>query len=365
MPCRWSRAAASGHAAEASRRLAVQLGRALALLSLLFSVLAFRPACTQTAPAETTHPPAESATEVPGESPAICRIGVNVEDLYDLDMARDTFGAILWVWSLCPSADLAPLATIAFPTTSGSLSLSPIEVEDVPSGGQYASRRVQGTFRYDWDMDHYPFDRQRVVIPIDEAQYGAARLTFEADGDASFLSPELRERLAGWTVSDLALEASVSHETSSYGLPGMRGADYARIEAAIDLQRANLVAFLKLTAGVFAGALFVFISIFFDPNDRAAFGGRLGLLVGVLFAILLNLRSADASIGDSGELTLVTWIHLLTLALAVVMALVALRDHRALERGLPLRHPDWPTLALLGGLYTLAVAALIARAAWS
>jgi hypothetical protein len=363
MPCRRSRAAAPGHPGPAARHAAAfRAAPALGLLFLVLAALASPPAAAQVTP---TNAPVHSAAEGPAESPTVCRIGVNVEDLYDLDMARDTFGAILWVWSLCPSADLSPLAAIAFPTASGSLSLSPIEVEDVPSGGRYASRRVQGTFRYDWDTDHYPFDRQRVVIPIDEAHYGAARLTFEADEDASFLSPDLRARLAEWTVSDLALAASVSDEASTYGLPGADGAHYARIEAAIELQRANLVTFIKLTGGVFAGALFVFISIFFDPNDRAAFGGRLGLLVGVLFAVLLSLRSADASIGDTGDLTLVTWIHLLTIALAVVMALVALRDRRALERGVPLRHPDWPTLAVLGGLYALAVAALIAAAAWS
>src|SRR5688572_29530295 len=84
-----------------------------ALVLLVLSILALRPAYGQVAPAG---------------APAVCRIGVNVEDLYDLDMARDTFGAILWIWSVCPSADLAPLDTISFPTASGSLNLSPIEV---------------------------------------------------------------------------------------------------------------------------------------------------------------------------------------------------------------------------------------------
>jgi hypothetical protein len=298
------------------------------------------------------------------ETPVVCRIGVNIEDLYDLDMARETFGAILWIWSLCPSADLAPLGTIAFPTASGSLSLSPIEVVDLASGGQYASRRVQGTFRYDWDMDHYPFDRQRMVIPIDEAQYGAARLTFEPDRSESFVSPDIRDRLDEWRVSDLALEASVSEEPSTYGLPDA-GAGYARLEAAITLQRADLVAFLKLTAGVFAGAFFAFLSLFYDPNDRSAFGGKLGLLVGVLFALLLSLRNVDASIGDTGHLTLVTRIHLITLALIVVLALAALRDRRRIERGFPVGHPDWPMLAAVGGLYAIGIGGMILVAAWS
>jgi hypothetical protein len=325
--------------------------RAVSSLLLLFlAVLPLRPAYGQATPAA---------------MPATCRIGINVEELYDLDMARDTFGAILWVWSVCPSADLAPLGTIAFPTASGSLNLSPIEVVPLASGGQYASRRVQGTFRYNWDMTHYPFDRQRVVIPMDEAQYGAARLTFEPDLGESFVTPDIRDRLDEWRVSDLALEASVSEETSTYGLPDADGARYARLEAAITLERTQLVNFFKLTSVVFAGVFIAFLSFFYDPNDRSGFGGKLGLLVGVLFAVLLSLRNADASIGDIEHLTLVTRIHLVTLALIVVLALVALRDRRMVERGLTVRHPDWPMLAAVGSLYVLVVGGMIAAAAWS
>jgi hypothetical protein len=298
-------------------------------------------------------------------SPAVCRIGMNVEDLYDLDMARDTFGAILWIWSVCPSAEASPLATIAFPTAATGLNLSPVETVDLASGGQYASRRVQGTFRYNWDMDHYPFDRQRVVIPIDETWYGAARLVFEPDLRESFLTPDIRDRLEEWRVSDLMLEASTSEEPSTYGLPDTEGARYARLEAAILLERTHLVTFLKLTSGVFAGVFIAFLSFFYDPNDRGGFGGKLGLLVGVLFAVLINLRTADTSIGDTGHLTLVTEIHLVTLGLIVVLALVALRDRRRVERGLEVRHPDWPMLAAVGGLYGLIIAGLILRAAWS
>jgi hypothetical protein len=320
------------------------------LLLLVLPILEPRPAYGQATPAET---------------PAVCRIGVNVEDLYDLDMARDTFGAILWIWSLCPTADLAPLGTIAFPTASSSLNLSPIEVVNPASGGYYASRRVQGTFRYNWDMARYPFDRQRVVIPIDETQYGADRLLFEPDARESFVTPDLRDRLDEWTVSELKLEAAVSEEPSTYGLPDADGARYARLEAAVTLQRAHLVTFLKLTSGVFAGVFIAFLSFFYDPSDRSGFGGKLGLLVGVLFAVLLNLRNADASIGDTGHLTLVTRIHLVTLVFIVVLALVALRDRRRVERGLPVRHPDWPMLAAVGSTYALIIGAMIVDAAWS
>ena len=134
---------------------------------------------------------------------------------------------------------------------------------------------------------------------------------------------------------------------------------------AFTLERQQLLAFLKLTSGVFAGVFIAFLSFFYDPNDRGGFGGKLGLLVGVLFAVLINLRTADSSIGDAGELTLVTAIHLVTLVLIVVLALVALRDRRKVERGMEVRHPDWPMLVAVGSIYGIVIAGLVLRAAWS
>jgi hypothetical protein len=300
-----------------------------------------------------------------GNGPAVCRIGVNVEALYDLDMPRDTFGAILWVWSICPSADLRPLDGMVFPTAAGSLNLAPVETLDVEAGDVYASRRVQGTFRYNWEMNAYPFDRQPVVIPMDEAVLGADRLVFEPDVKESFLSPEIRDQLDEWSVSDLTVTTSVSEEASSYGVPGAEGARYARVDVAFTLERTQIVTFLKLTSGVFAAAFIAFISFFYDPNDKGTFSGKLGLLIGVLFAVLVNLRTADSSIGDTGHLTLVTKIHLVTLALIVILALFALWDRRRVDGGAQIRHPDWPKLALIGGAYVLVMTVLILRAAWS
>ena len=126
--------------------------------------------------------------------PTTCRLGANIEDIYDIDIARDTFGAALWLWTLCPSDGVDPLATVAFPTAT-SVNLGALA--SVPTGGTgyYRYLRLQGTFRYDWDMTHYPFDRHRVVIPIDETRLAAAIVLFEADVESSFLTPDiLRKR---------------------------------------------------------------------------------------------------------------------------------------------------------------------------
>jgi hypothetical protein len=298
-------------------------------------------------------------------APTVCRVGVNIEDLYDFDLARETFGGILWLWSLCPSADPAPLETIVFRTALPGLQLGPVRGTPVGDGRFYQYRRAQGTFRHDWDMSRYPFDRHRLVIPFDESDLGAGVVTFEADVDASSLAPDLPSRLHGWEISALEVRASVAEEQSDYGWPGEPNLGYAHLEAIVDLRRsARLLAFIKPTLGVFAAALIAFLVFILDPREKGTFGTKLVLLVGVLFAVLLNLRAADALIGDATSLTLITEIHLVVMALIVVIALLGLREHTRLESGLPLRYPDRTLLAVTAGGYVLINLALVARAAW-
>ena len=300
--------------------------------------------------------------EAPG-GPTTCRLGANIEDIYDIDIARDTFGAALWLWTLCPSDGVDPLATVAFPTAT-SVNLG--ELASVPTGGAgyYRYLRLQGTFRYDWDMTHYPFDRHRVVIPIDETRLAAAIVLFEADVASSFLTPDILRKRQEWLVSDFAIAASVSEEAQSYGLPNIATARYARAETSFTLTRIGLLTFLKLSAGVFAAGFIALLSFFYDGRDPKGLTGRLGLLIGTLFAVLVNLRTADTVIGDMGRMTLVTEIHLLAVLLIVVLAVLALRDWWRAEGALPVDYPNWTELWVTSFVFVLATAGLIARAAW-
>ena len=299
-----------------------------------------------------------------GAGPKVCRIGVNIEDLYDFNLADDTFGVVLWLWSFCPSRDPAPLEAIVFRTAMPGLQLGDVRSTPVDQGGLYQYRRVQGTFRHDWDMRRYPFDRHRLVIPFDESDLGAAVVIFEADAESSFLSPEIRAELSDWEISDLEVRASVSEGASTYGLPDAAPVGYAHLNAIVHLERTQLLAFFKLTAGVFAAALIAVLTFFFDPRDRGSFNSKLALLVGVLFAVLINMRNSDATIGDASRLTLVTVIHLVALALIVVIALLALRDRRRADHDLPVRYPNWSLLAATAGSYIAINVGLIAHAAW-
>src|SRR5690606_37084685 len=83
--------ASGGGGVRAARRVArpgLRYGLALALLLLVAAPLQ-----------------AAWAQEAAADGPESCRLGVSIEDIYTLDVVGDTFGASLWIWSLCPTPD--------------------------------------------------------------------------------------------------------------------------------------------------------------------------------------------------------------------------------------------------------------------
>lgn len=294
--------------------------------------------------------------------PAVCTFGASVEALHDLDMAADTFGADLWLWTLCPSSlPRSPLETIEF-RTANALSSTPLESTALGDGRTYASQRVSGNFRQNWRMDAYPFDRQRVSIPIEESEFGADEVVFEPDTAQSFFSTAASAGLREWVVGDFAVDTRVATAESAYGFPGADATRFAAADVRFTLDRSSRVPFLKLTSGVLAAAFIAFFSFFYDPHDKGTFGGKLGLLVGVLFATLVNMRAADTTLGDIADLTLVTQIHLLTLTFISLLALLALHDRLRVDAGGTLPHPHWRRLSLIGASYVVILLLLIGRA---
>jgi hypothetical protein len=264
---------------------------------------------------------------------------MNVAALYDLDPAKGSFGADLWLWSLCPTQDLSPLSRVEMPTAKTGTQLGPLRGEDV-AGGYYESRQVRGVFRHRWDRRRFPFDRQRLVIRLEESDLGATRLVFAADTKDSFLSPGIEPELGEWQVDDFRVSVGFEQDASSYGFPEAERSSYAWLQATIDLQRSGVLTFVKLTLPVFAAAVFAILCLYFDPRQAGSFQNQVPILVAVLFATIINHRRSDDVIGDVGRLTLVTEIHLATVLLTILVAMLVFLDRRRAERGREVRYLD-------------------------
>jgi hypothetical protein len=265
------------------------------------------------------------------------KVGLYITDLYGFDLSRGTFGANFWVWTVGTDAARA-LQSMEFPNAD----TIAVRLEStVPRGGvNWSQRKLTGTFRHQWDLGNYPFDRQALTIILEEGIDEESAFSYEADAANSGFG--LEQAIEGWRIRSMRIEADSATYATSFGDPAASGpaSRFGRLRAVLELERSDWTGFAKLTAALYAGFLICLIGCLV-PVNATTFAPRVTLLVASLFAMVINMRSASAALGSEHGLTLIDKLHVAGLAYVVAIAaatvLVRLRVEHA-DRGEGDRH---------------------------
>ena len=78
----------------------------------------------------------------------------------------------------------------------------------------------------------------------------------------------------------------------------------------VELQRDSVVGFVKLVAGVYAAIGIAMLSFVMAPEQATVFSGRMAVLVGALFATVVNMQVSNTVLGYPEEVSLVDKIHI-------------------------------------------------------
>jgi hypothetical protein len=266
-----------------------------------------------------------------GTAPATCRVGLYLRDLHSFNPSADTFGAGLWLWSLCPTPDLQPLQTMEFVNSDNVAVL--LDVGDDPL---WTQRNLGGTFRYDWDERNFPFDRHTLTVELEEGVEDVHRFVYDPDIANSGVDPAL-QLPGGWRMTGTTLVGSTKTYDTTFGdpdLPAGGSSEYSRLTLSIDLQRSDLGGFFKLTAVVYAAFFFSLISYLMHLETTTGIGPRVSLLAIALFATAVNFVNASNYLGTTSGLTLVDKIHVMVLVYLLVAAIVTVASRVLLDRGM-------------------------------
>lgn len=307
------------------------------------------------------------------------RIGLYVTALR-FDFPRSEFDAEFWLWATTPAttSDWNPLETVEIVDASDLQVRYAATLDRVQRYGngypegtrvRWHTRKVSVTLPHHWNVRNYPFDRQQLAIRLEESVQDVSGVVYVPDLEESRLSERLV--IEGWTISNLRLVQEVAHYDTTFGdpeLPAGTGSEYSRLTATIELQRESVVSFWKLTAGVYVAFLIASLSFFFDPRETSLTNPRISMLVGSLFAVLVNMRVAESSFAATESITLIDRIHILTLlylflasVMTVISRLVVESGNRDLALRLDRRLGFWAfTISYLGiNLWMIVHAALV------
>ncbi len=280
--------------------------------------------------APTQAPPVETSPVLRAGA-VTCTAGGYVLGLHDLEPAKHSFGADLWLWAQCDSDVVRPLAATEF---INGRDVKITQAATVPRAGKFWSyEKVSGTFEYDWQMANFPYDRQELVL---EAEYVAdivANFQFVPDLGGTRVDPDVRAE--GWKVGQMEMTAPIHTYPTTFGDPLLqqtRESEYSRLEFRIPLQRDSTFTFMKLTAGVYSAVAMVILSFFLDSRQTSLMSARMSMIVGSLFAVLVNLRATEGVLGRAEGLTLVDRIHLLALLVVFLSGVCGILSRWLVER---------------------------------
>jgi hypothetical protein len=266
-----------------------------------------------------------------GETPASCRVGVDVLTIHSFNTGANTFDAGFWIWSVCPDDRVKPLTAVEF-VNANRVALS-LEGATVVDGVVWSYARVEGTFRYFWDLTNFPFDRHTLEIRIESSELDASAFVFVADTGGSAFEPDMP--LAGWDVASFNVGSSISTYETTYGDPRIPEgtSDYSRFTVGIGLERDDFSSFVKLTFVVYMAFLLSLVSYFINLETPTMLAARLGVISGALFAVAVNLHTVSSTLGSQEGLTLLGRIHVATMAAILTGAVGALGAQMLVERG--------------------------------
>ncbi|SDT83275.1 hypothetical protein SAMN05216371_8092 [Streptomyces sp. TLI_053] len=336
------------------RRVAAVVVVVIAGLGALFS-------CAVSGGRSTAHAAPTEAASVPS-----CEIGAYMADLYDLDPAKRVFSARLYLWSVCPDPKLDPLPAAAFTNASSPEKGDPALTSEA---GRFRDLMLlQGTFRQPWDVRAFPFDRQRIEVVVTAA---VESRQFEMLPDTANSAYNKEIRPAGWRITGFRVTPAQQDFPTNFGdatLSQGATSTYSRIRVEIDLARDDPTVFWKLTGPLFLMVLVV-TATFMLPAHAEGLGmaerldslqSRMGILGGGLFVVMLNMQQVNTVVTSTVGLTLIDWLHLLTLAFVLLAVVATVLSWRwTVHGGSPAQAERWHRIVAVAGLAGYTVITLV------
>lgn len=273
--------------------------------------------------------------------PKTCQVGIYITSLRDFKLADKSFTADFRVWSVCPDKDLKPLETMEIIDTIEYEASHDTTLNKKNESGLFSTknevywskRDTTATLYHNWDVNNYPFDRHVLKISLEEAIQDSKAFVYTPDFKNSGYQRDMKT--SSWKITNFTLAERKISYTTTFGDPALTSKQgvYSRLEITIPIRRVKIISFFKLTTGVYVAFAVAMLSFFYETSQASLMSARTSLLVGCLFAALVNMRAPESVIGRTEGLTLVDQIHIVAIIYIFGAAIATVNSRLSTEAG--------------------------------
>lgn len=274
----------------------------------------------------TTAPAARAA-------PAEVVVGVHLDDVLEVDLKAHAYAVDAYIWFRWTDPDLDPSLTfeIANPFEQWGHMLTPIydEPEVLDDGTRYQVVRFQGKLSRKLPLYSYPFDRQTLVLQLEDGKHDTSELVYVLDPDAPTMSDDVE--LPGYRLGAPTLSVAAFRYPTAFGDPrAVAQPPYSRVTLAVPLTRPPVAYAAKLFLPVLAVVVCAALMFLLSPQLTDA---RVDVgITALLTVVALQITYGDA-LPDVGYLMLMDKVYLLAYAFVLAGLAVVVWSTRLAEAG--------------------------------
>jgi hypothetical protein len=247
----------------------------------------------------------EKLTEEGTETTDTVRIGAYIFSVYDLDFPGKKVNVDFYLWYNARRDSIDMLEYLEVINATGYNKSG----ETTENRGEelYQTVRINSTIKSEWDVTHFPFDRQVVEIMIEDYDKDNSKLIMIADTIGSKIDKGVH--IDGWQIREFSIKVYDHVYETNYGDPDIpldEFAAYSRAVVSFTIEREGKGLFFKLFVGLFISVLISLLTFFINPLDLDP---RFGLSVGAIFAAIASQYVISSTLPQNERLTLVDILH--------------------------------------------------------
>ncbi len=235
--------------------------------------------------------------------------GICITSIHDIDFREKEYTVSLWLWLKYKNKDFDFLQNLELPQAkSVSRSFSSI---DTTGNKVYILMKLQCVMKDSWEISHFPFDKQKLKLSIENSQFDSHALIFKEAKGGKHYDPAFT--ISGWDINGFDISSKVKTYETDFGDAGLvkPHSEYGSFTVDIVLERKAFDLFWKMFLGMYVAFLIAFVGFYIHADSVES---RFGLSVGSIFAVVGNKYIIDSILPETSTFTLVDALHGITLS---------------------------------------------------
>ena len=220
-------------------------------------------------------------------------VGIFVSSLYDLNFVDQKYSISGWIWAIYDPKELPE--DYAFSNAIEIVNAQQWNknanehfIKNYSNGLRRSMTKFTATINQNWNMTHFPFDKQTLKISIESVGLDSTMVEFIPDYKNSMIRDNFN--LNNWRLNSLQMKSKNYEYPTTFGeLNGLKGV-YPRILIHIPIERKGVRIFWTAFLGFFVSYIIIPMIIIFDDNQLS---NRIGLIMSSLFASVGNKYTLD------------------------------------------------------------------------